>query len=271
MLYAMLYARYGSLGLMGLSLAFALLIYACVPSLFYLYYFRRRRAYFVPSYRPDPAAIGRAIRWSLYNIVGNVLLLLPIQLLVVHGYSRVYHDVAEQGWAYLPFSLVAVMLFAETGIYWIHRAMHTRFLYRTLHCEHHYYREPMPPISFAFHPVDSFANSLPYHIFAFLLPLQEWIYLGLIFFAAIWTQLIHNRVSWVSPTIVNNTGCHAAHHWYCDYNYGNYFTLWDRLAGTYFDPDGLPEPFFASKYGWRARLAAVAPAGAGNPPPEPAP
>jgi lathosterol oxidase len=271
MLYAIIYDQYGWLGLVGFSLAFGFLLYTSMAGLFYFYYFRLRRAWFLPSYRPDPTELRHAIRWSIYGTVGNAFLLLPIQLLVVHGYSRVYYDFAEQGWAYLPLSLAGVILFAETCIYWIHRALHTRVLYRLLHRHHHHYREPTPLVSFSFHPVDSFAQSLPYHIFAFLLPLNQWIYLGLIGFAAIWTQLIHNRVCWVPPTLVNNTGCHTAHHWYYRYNYGNYFTLWDRLGGTYFDPEGLPERFFASKYGWRARARDAAVTGAGNRPPAPAP
>ena len=36
-------------------------------------------------------------------------------------------------------------------------------------------------------------------------------------------------------------------HWFYWYNYGNYFTFWDKLCGTYCDPDRLPEKFFAVK------------------------
>jgi Delta7-sterol 5-desaturase len=271
MLYHSIDAAYGWPGLLGFSLVFGLGLYAAVATLAYAYYFRLGRARFMPDYRPDRAELLHAIRWSIYGIVGNALLLLPIQLLVVHGYSRLYADVGAYGWAYLPLSLVMVVVFAETCIYWIHRALHRQLLYRWLHRYHHRYREPTPAISFSFHPLDSFAQSTPYHIFAFLLPLHDAIYAGLIGFAALWALLIHNRVCWVPPTLVNNTGCHTAHHWYYRYNYGNYFTVWDRLAGTYFDPAGLPERFFASKYGWRRAAAPPVLTGAENIPPAPAP
>ena len=251
MLYQTIFAQWGWAGLLVFSLVFGLGLYAAVATVAYAYYFRWHRNRFVPDYCADRAQLRHAIGWSIYGIVGNAFLLLPIQVLVAKGYSRVYGDVSAYGWAYLPLSLAMVVLFAETCIYWIHRALHVQPLYRWLHRYHHRYREPNPAISFSFHPVDSFAQSTPYHIFAFLVPLHAWIYVGLIGFAALWALLIHNRVCWVPATIVNNTGCHAAHHWYYRYNYGNYFTLWDRLAGTYFDPAGLPEKFFASKYGWR--------------------
>jgi lathosterol oxidase len=251
MIYQSIYDAHGWLGLLAFSLAFGIGLYSAVASIAYAYYFCWRRGRFLPDYRPNRAELSQAILWSILGIVGNALLLLPIQILVARGYSRVYGEVAAHGWAYLLFSLVAVIVFAETGIYWIHRRLHMPPLYRWLHRYHHRYREPTPAVSFAFHPVDGFAQSTPYHIFAFLLPLHDWIYVGLIGFAAVWTLLIHNRVCWVAPRLINNTGCHTAHHWYNRHNYGNYFTLWDRLAGTYFDPAGLPEKFFASKYGGR--------------------
>ena len=63
----------------------------------------------------------------------------------------------------------------------------------------------------------------------------------------LWSLMIHDQVRWVPFRFVNHTGCHTAHHWYFRYNYGNYFTFWDRLCGTYFDPEELPEQFIASK------------------------
>ena len=72
-------------------------------------------------------------------------------------------------------------------------------------------------------------------------------YLALFGFAMLWSLMIHDQVRWVPFRFVNHTGCHTAHHWYFRYNYGNYFIFWDWLCGTYFDPEGLPEKFTASK------------------------
>jgi lathosterol oxidase len=62
--------------------------------------------------------------------------------------------------------------------------------------------------------------------------------------------MIHDRVRWTPAylgPIINHTGCHTIHHWCYRYNYGNYFTIWDKLCGTYCDPNRLPERFFAVK------------------------
>ena len=76
---------------------------------------------------------------------------------------------------------------------------------------------------------------------------------ALIVFVTLWSVLIHDRIRWVPGAIVNHTGCHTAHHWYYECNYGQYFTFWDRLCGTYRDPVDLPDKFWASKepaYRW---------------------
>src|SRR6266700_1708617 len=141
MLYQVIDAEYGWPSLLVFSLIFGLGLYAAVASLAYAYYFCRGRARFMPDYRLNRAELLHAIRWSVYGIVGNALLLLPIQPLVAHGYSRVYADFGDYGWAYLPLSLALVVAFAETCIYWIHRALHRQPLYRWLHRYHHRYRE----------------------------------------------------------------------------------------------------------------------------------
>lgn len=247
MIYQWLHSHYGWAGLLIATGAFGLILYALVASLSYFVVFVRGHDRFVPGHRHDPQKIRRAILWSVYGTLGNAVLVLPVQLLIVHGYFPLYDDIATHGWLYLVVSLIGAIVFAETCIYWIHRALHTRVLYRTLHVHHHRFREPTPYTSLAFHPVDSFSQSLPYHIYALFVPMYVWAYLTLFVFALLWSLMIHDQVRWVPFRFVNHTGCHTAHHWFFSYNFGNYFTFWDRLCGTYLDPEALPEKFVASK------------------------
>jgi lathosterol oxidase len=249
MIYQWLHSHYGWPGLLIATSAFGLILYFLAASCSYFVYFVRGRDRFVPAYRADRRQIRRAILWSVYGTLGNALLALPIQLAIVRDDFPLYYDLAGRGWAYLALSLVGALFFAETCIYWIHRVLHTRFLYRRLHVHHHRFREPTPYASFAFHPVDSFAQSVPYHIYALLVPMYAWAYLALLGFAMLWSLMIHDQVAWLPFRFINHTGCHTAHHWYFRYNYGNYFTFWDRLCGTYFDPAGLPERHVASRLG----------------------
>lgn len=37
--------------------------------------------------------------------------------------------------------------------------------------------------------------------------------------------------------MINGAACHTMHHLYFNYNYGQYTTLWDRLGGSYRQPN----------------------------------
>lgn len=247
MIYHWVHNAYGAPGLFVMTLGFGLVLYAVLAGGSYLAFFVWGRRRFVPDYRPDPAEIRKSLQWSFYSLAGNAVFFLPVQLLIVFGNSRVYYGIEPYGWPYLIVSLIGALVVAETLIYWIHRALHTRWLYRVIHVHHHKFREPTPLSCVAFHPVDSFSQSFPYHLYALLVPINFWLYLGLVMFVTLWTVMIHDRVRFVPGGIVNHTGCHTAHHWYQKYNYGQYFTFWDRLCGTYRDPADLPDRFMASK------------------------
>ena len=39
-------------------------------------------------------------------------------------------------------------------------------------------------------------------------------------------------------SVINSAGHHTVHHSKFNYNYGQYFTLWDRIGGSYYEPTG---------------------------------
>lgn len=49
---------------------------------------------------------------------------------------------------------------------------------------------PTPFASHAFHPVDGYLQSVPYHLFIFLFPLHRWLYLALFVFVNFWSILV---------------------------------------------------------------------------------
>jgi lathosterol oxidase len=102
---------------------------------------------------------------------------------------------------------------------------------------HHQWIVPTPFPSHAFHPVDGFAQSLPYHIFPFIFPMQKLVYIGLFIFVQLWTVMIHDGFFVLDSPIINGTACHTLHHLEFNYNFGQYFTLWDRIGGSYEHPD----------------------------------
>ncbi|KAM4885711.1 lathosterol oxidase isoform 3-T5 [Sylvia borin] len=143
------------------------------------------------------------------------------------------------GWSGVFLSMLSFLFFTDMGIYWIHRGLHHKLFYKRFHKPHHLWKIATPFASHAFHPVDGFMQSLPYHVYPFLFPLHKVTYLGLYIFVNVWTISIHDgdyRVPRLLRHVINGSAHHTDHHLYFDYNYGQYFTLWDKIGGSYKSP-----------------------------------
>lgn len=185
--------------------------------------------------------VSREIKCALSSVP---LMALPTALLFVaevRGFSKLYDtvDSSNGGWPFLMLSFFTFVTFTDFCIYWIHRWLHHPILYKPLHKIHHTWKVPTPFASHAFHPLDGFLQSLPYHVYPFVFPLHKTLYLCLFVFVNLWSTGIHDgdyRVpKWLRP-IINGSAHHSDHHLYFNYNYGEYLTLWDRLGGSFREP-----------------------------------
>lgn len=178
--------------------------------------------------------IKREISVALNSFPWMALMTVPWFLAEVRGYSRLYSEVGD--WKYLLASAIAFLAFTDMMIYWIHRWLHHPILYGRIHKPHHYWIIPTPFASHAFHPLDGYSQSLPYHIFVFIIPMNSMLYLGLYMFVNMWTISIHDGFHSIESDIINSAAHHAVHHEQFSYNYGQYFTIWDRIGKTYKKP-----------------------------------
>jgi len=164
-------------------------------------------------------------------------------LLEVRGYCKLYDGVeGAYGWLFILFSTFTFLMFTDCLIYWIHRALHSKLLYKRLHKPHHRWLVPTPFASHAFHPIDGFLQSLPYHLYPLLFPLNKLLYLTLFVFVNVWTVSIHDgdyRVPNLLKPFVNGSAHHTDHHLFYNYNYGQFFTLWDRIGGSFKNPSAF--------------------------------
>ncbi|PHH81638.1 hypothetical protein CDD82_274 [Ophiocordyceps australis] len=162
----------------------------------------------------------------------------PLFLLEVRGFGKLY-DTTDQGpglW-YNVLQFPLFLVFTDFCIYWIHRFLHHPLIYKRLHKPHHKWIMPTPFASHAFHPLDGFCQSVPYHLFPFLFPLQKMAYVFLFIFVNFWSILIHDGEYLTNNPIVNGAACHSLHHSRFEVNYGQFFTAFDRLGGTYRVPE----------------------------------
>uniref|UniRef100_A0A8C6SLQ7 Sterol-C5-desaturase n=1 Tax=Neogobius melanostomus TaxID=47308 RepID=A0A8C6SLQ7_9GOBI len=179
--------------------------------------------------------VRREIRYALTSLPCISVPTVALFFAEVRGYSRLYDRVSDHtlGWTGFFVSVISFLFFTDMCIYWIHRFLHHRSIYKLFHKPHHIWKVPSPFASHAFHPVDGFLQGLPYHIYPFLFPLHKGLYLALYVFVNIWTISIHDgdyRVPRLLTPLINGSAHHTDHHLFFDFNYGQYFTLWDRLG-----------------------------------------
>ena len=189
-----------------------------------------------PKYLKDQVALE--IKQAMFAMPIMAVLTTPFFTAEVRGHAKLYDTPAEAPFPlynYLQFPLF--LMFTDFFVYLIHRGLHHPRLYKTLHKPHHKWIMPTPFASHAFHPLDGWAQSLPYHVFPFLFPLQKLSYVGLFAFINIWTIMIHDGEYIANNPIINGSACHSVHHLYFSFNFGQYTTLWDRLGGSYRKPN----------------------------------
>lgn len=211
---------------------------------YFVYFLTSAASYFL-VYSADnfkhPRYLKNQLRMEISQSITSIPLMslftLPWFVAENRGYSRLYWSMDSYSKWYFWFQFPFFIFFTDMLVYVMHRSLHSRLLYKRFHKPHHKWIVPTPFASFAFHPVDGYMQSLPYHIFPFLFPLQKLAYLGLFTVVQMWTVIIHDGEYLANDPVINGAACHTIHHLYFNYNYGQYTTLWDRLGGSYRTPD----------------------------------
>ncbi|KAJ9136592.1 Lathosterol oxidase [Pleurostoma richardsiae] len=216
----------------------ATLLYWVFSAFSYYFIFDRRLEYhprfLKQQVRQEIASSMRAVPWI------NILTL-PFFLAEVRGSSFLYTNVDDYGWAWMGVSTLLFMIWNDVMIYWIHRLEHHPSVYKYIHKPHHKWIVPTPWAALAFHPLDGYVQSLPYHVFVFICPVQKYLYMVLFVLVQVWTIFIHDgdmiTGHWLEK-FINSPAHHTLHHMYFNYNYGQYFT-W---ADNFFDSHMAPRP-----------------------------
>jgi lathosterol oxidase len=222
--------------------------YYLACSFSYLIFYQLFNNYFHPPNEPQPfkGQPKLEILMSLKAIPWLSVLTVPFFMLELHGYSQLYwySPIEGESLLYNGIVIIAFLLFTDCCIYWIHRWEHTfPFLYKYIHKPHHKWLVPTPFAALAFHPLDGWAQALPYHIFVFVIPMNVKLYITLFIIVQGWSINIHDGIDAVGSRlgtktshIVNGSLHHYIHHTRFNYNYGQYLTLWDRIMNTHYDP-----------------------------------
>lgn len=217
-----------SLSLCLITYLSVLLMYFSVAGFSYYFIFdHRSRSLLCPSlyladlFRPpvklhprfQKDQVRREIEHSLDAIGPLTLMTVPWFLADVRGYSKMYDTMAEgpfgadagwKSWAYMALSIALFFWFTDITIYYIHRAVHLPLLYKKLHKPHHRWVIPTPFASHAFHPVDGYFQSIPYHAAAYLWRIHKTAWIASFIAVNLWTVFVsrHARSAFSSSQAV---------------------------------------------------------------------
>jgi sterol desaturase/sphingolipid hydroxylase (fatty acid hydroxylase superfamily) len=232
--------------LLAALIVFAVVVgrYFLISGIFYLVFHRWGKQKFQSkkiNAKDYPAGQFRKEIWRsnltaiLFGFSGAVMLLGWQK-----GWIRIYENPNDHPLWWLPASLVIALLLQETYYYWLHRWMHVPAVYRLVHKWHHDSHIASPWTAFSFHPLEGLIQAIFLPLLLLVLPMNVWVLVVMLLIMSFSSVINHLDIeiypAWFSKFFLTRlligATHHSQHHKQYRYNYGLYFTFWDRLSGT---------------------------------------
>ncbi|NVJ97247.1 MAG: sterol desaturase family protein [Alphaproteobacteria bacterium] len=180
-------------------------------------------------------AKNSAITAFIFSVIG-----MAIWLGKDIGLFHFYDDIGEYGWPYFIGSLMLMIVLHDAWFYWTHRLMHLPGMMKYIHAEHHKSINPTPWAAYSFDPYEATVHALFSPLFLLVFPMH-----GLATLLWMMHMLLRNVVGhsgyelfprrWAVQPILRQMTLvthHDMHHQNGKYNFGLYFSWWDRWMGT---------------------------------------
>jgi lathosterol oxidase len=209
-------------------------------AIFYVWFSKRwqfRRINHRP-YRKDQ--FKKEVFWScitamLFAVSGSFT-----ALLWQKGFIKIYIKASDYPLWWLPTSLLLALFLHETYYYWIHRWMHRPAVFKMVHKVHHDSNITSAWTAFSFHPLEGLLQALFLPLVLLILPIQLYILIIQLTIMTLSSVINHLDIEiyprnfhkhFPGKYLIGATH-HALHHKQFKYNYGLYFTFWDKWKAT---------------------------------------
>ena len=149
------------------------------------------------------------------------------------GWGKIYYDFSDYSYGWTFLSVFIAFLFIEAVAYYMHAATHTPYLYKKIHCVHHYYSTPTFFTISAMHPLEWIAHASYIILPAFLWPMHWSLYLFVMLTTFVYGFWDHSGIKLkINLPFHGSNKFHDDHHKYFHVNYGFLTPLFDRLHDT---------------------------------------
>jgi hypothetical protein len=127
-----------------------------------------------PSERRVPRDDAHALLMTVFALGGSAPFLAPMHRAFMESQiGLMYNNVAQFGWVWIIASFFIQLFVTETWFYWVHRLMHTPWLYAHIHKAHHIFNPSFAASASSFHPADVLCLTLGGFVTPLILPLHR--------------------------------------------------------------------------------------------------
>jgi Delta7-sterol 5-desaturase len=218
--------------------------YFLLSGFFHLYFYvwRReeweRRKINKKSY--PPKQFQKEVKWSMITALIFAVVGAFLGVLWQKNYTYIYLSISDFPLWWFPISILISMFIHETYYYWLHRLMHHPKIYKQVHQVHHDSRITSAWTAFSFHPIEGILEALIMPAIVILIPMHLYAIIIHLTIMTITAAINHldieiyprNRFGSLLGKHVIGATHHSHHHKFYRYNFGLYFTFWDKWGKT---------------------------------------
>lgn len=220
------------------AMAGGLVILYLVGGYYHLRYYVLRRdepeTWKIQEREPRPGHQWKAALSSSRNLaIGGFITGTLIHCMKRGLETPIYFDVADYGWAYTLGSTALLFVVIDGLAYYVHRSLHYKPLFRTIHRHHHVFVATTPWVVVAMHPVEFLMFQAVTFVPLFVIPTHVVSAVGVFIYIFVFNIIDHSgvrlrsRLPWQGPSMF-----HDDHHAHFHCNFGQHLMLWDRLHHT---------------------------------------
>jgi Delta7-sterol 5-desaturase len=187
-----------------------------------------------------PKQFRKEVYWSMLTAMIFAVVGTLTAVVWQRGYTSIYQNINDFPLWWIPVSIGLSMFIHETYYYWLHRLMHHPTIYKTVHQVHHDSRITSAWTAFSFHPIEGILESLIMPAIIIVIPMHIYAIIFHLTIMTITAAINHLDIeiypknwfgNWFGKHIIGATH-HSHHHKFYRYNFGLYFTFWDKWGKT---------------------------------------